>query len=184
MSGSTAPRYSRPLIALHWITLLLVAAAYALMEFKGIFPKGSAERDLMKNIHYSVGVTLLGLTALRLALRWVAGAAPAIVPEPPRWQQAAGHAMHLALYAMLIVLPVTGWLTMNGHGVSISAWGVPLPTLIGTDKALAGNLKDIHESIALAGYGLIGLHAMAALYHHYVARDNTLRRMLPGKTAA
>jgi len=182
MPAPVSARYGRPLIALHWLTVLLVVAAYALMEFKGIFPKGSAERDLMKNVHYSVGVTLLALTFARLALRRTA-AIPAIVPEPPRWQQAASRAAHFLLYAMLIVLPITGWLAMNGKGVPISAWGLPLPTLIGTDKALAASLKGLHENIALLGYGLVGLHAAAALYHHYLAGDDTLRRMLPGKTA-
>lgn len=178
MAQTATTRYSTPMMALHWITVILVVAAYALMEFKGIFPKGSLERGLMKTIHFSVGGTILAVALLRLVLHFTSRI-PAITPQPPRWQHRIGHLMHWILYAMLVVLPITGWLTLNGAGDTVHIWGLPLPDLMGPNKDLSRTLKDLHETIAAAGYWLVGLHALAALYHHYLVKDDTLRRMLP-----
>lgn len=87
--------------------------------------------------------------------------------------------MHLGLYALMIGLPLLGWLTLSAAGKPIPFFGLELPALIGADKKLAGDLKELHETLAVAGYWLIGLHAAAALFHQYVRRDGTLQRMLP-----
>ena len=89
--------------------------------------------------------------------------------------------MHYALYAFMIVTPLLGWLTLSAAGKPINLFGVVVPALIGADESLSHQLKDFHEALATAGYFLIGLHAAAALVHHYVTRDNTLVRMLPGR---
>jgi cytochrome b561 len=87
--------------------------------------------------------------------------------------------MHLALYVFLIVMPVLGWLTLSAKGKVIPFFGLELPPLIGLDKFLGGELEDIHETIGTIGYYLVGLHAAAALFHHYFLRDDTLLRILP-----
>lgn len=180
--GSSIARYNGLLIALHWITLVLVVAGYALMEFKDIFPKGSGGRERMETLHYSVGITIFVLTLVRLPLRAWTGT-PAIEPPLPRWQQTAARIIHALLYAMLLALPITGWLSVNADGQSVLAWGYALPDLLGPNESLSETLKDLHESIASVGYALVGIHALAALYHHYIVHDNTLRRMLPGRRA-
>jgi cytochrome b561 len=76
-------------------------------------------------------------------------------------------------------MPILGWLTLSAKGKVIPFFGLELPPLIGADKALARSLEDIHETIGTLGYYLIGLHAAAALFHHYITHDNTLWRMLP-----
>jgi cytochrome b561 len=81
----------------------------------------------------------------------------------------------------MIAMPLLGWLALSAKGAPVSLFGLPLPALIGPSKALARNMKQIHETIATAGYFLIGLHAAAALFHHYVVHDNTLVRMLPAR---
>lgn len=176
--STTSNRYGAPLIALHWITLLLIAAVYALMEFKGIYPRGSAGRQAMAGWHFTLGMTVFTLTALRLLFR-VLGTTPPIVPAPPRWQAMASKAVHFLLYVMLLGLPLSGWLVVSANGGHVDFWGLQLPALVAPDKALAHDVKEVHESVASFGYVLIGLHALAALYHHYVVRDNTLARMLP-----
>ena len=88
--------------------------------------------------------------------------------------------MHLALYAFLVAMPLLGWLTLSAKGKPIPFFGLQLPALVGADKALADSLKEVHETIGTIGYYLVGLHAVAALFHHYGMRDNTLQRMLPG----
>jgi cytochrome b561 len=87
--------------------------------------------------------------------------------------------MHVALYVLMIGLPLVGWLILSASGKPVPFFGLQLPALVGENKALADLFKEIHETGGTVGYFLIGLHAAAALFHHYVVRDNTLRRMLP-----
>lgn len=174
----TAPRYHMLSITWHWLTLALLAAVYALIEFRGIFPKGTAAHEAMKTWHFMLGLTVFGLVFIRMATRLVFRAPP-ITPVPPVWQHLLGSAMHLALYAFLVVMPILGWLTLSAKGKVIPFFGLELPTLVGPDKALAHRLEDIHETIGTVGYWLIGIHAAAALFHHYLMRDDTLLRMLP-----
>ena len=94
-------------------------------------------------------------------------------------QNLAAKAMHLALYAMMLGLPIAGWLILSASGKPIPFYGLQLPALIGENKDLAHTIKEVHETVGTAGYFLIGLHALAGLYHHYFAKDDTLLRMLP-----
>lgn len=175
-------RYARPLIALHWLTLVLLAFIYACMEFRGLFPRGSDPRELMKALHYSAGLSLLLVVLVRAVLR-ARNPAPPITPPLSMPQRLAARAGHLALYAFMLCMPVLGWLLLSAEGTAIRAWGLPLPALITPDPALGSQIKELHETMATVGYALIGLHALAGLYHHYVRRDDALRRMLPGPRA-
>ncbi len=170
-------RYGALPIALHWFMLLLLAAVYALMELRGMFPKGSPERDVMKHWHYMLGLSVLVLALLRL---WLAATSPTprIVPEPPKVQALVARLVKIAMYALMLCLPIAGWLILSAAGKPIPFFGLELPALIGTNKETASAIKEVHEAAATAGYFLIGLHAVAALYHHYVVKDNTLKRML------
>jgi len=174
-----ADRYSSGLIALHWLTLWLLVAVYALIELRGIYPHGSSGYAAMKTWHFMLGLVVLALLPIRLALRAVGGAAPSIHPPMPMWQARLAGLMHLALYAFLLAMPVLGWFALSAQGKPIPFFGLTLPALVGADKALGHQLEEIHETIGNIGYYLIGLHAAAALLHHYWTRDNTLRRMLP-----
>jgi cytochrome b561 len=165
-------------IALHWLMLVLLAVVYACIEFRGIFPKGSGGRTLITEAHFMLGLTVFLLVWLRLFARSL-GVAPKILPTPPGWQMLVSRLMHLALYVFMIVTPILGWLVTSAKGHQVMFYGVDLPLLIGEDKALAKQLQGWHELGATLGYWLIGLHAVAGLYHHYVVRDNTLLRMMP-----
>lgn len=176
-------RYHALIIAGHWLTLALLVAVYALILLRELYPKGSDPREAMKMWHFMLGLTVFGVVGIRLLLRLVFRAPP-ITPPPPAWEQALAAAMHLALYLFLIVMPLLGWLTLSAKGASIPFFGLQLPALVGPDKALAGNLQEIHETIGTVGYYLVGLHAAAALFHHYFMRDDALLRMLPGKRCA
>ncbi|MEO7338831.1 MAG: cytochrome b/b6 domain-containing protein, partial [Caldimonas sp.] len=74
-----------------------------------------------------------------------------------------------------------GWLTLSAEGKLVPFFGLQLPALVDESKSIAGWAKELHETGGTVGYFLIGLHAAAALFHHYVVRDNTLRRMLPSR---
>jgi cytochrome b561 len=173
-------RYGSLLITLHWLMLLLIVAVYASIELRELYPRGSAIREGLKTLHYTLGLAIFLLVWLRLYAR-LTSPSPAIVPHPPRWQLVIAHAMELAIYIMMIAMPLLGWLSLNAGGDPVSLFGLPLPQLIGANEQLAGQLEEWHESIGTAGYALIGVHTLAALSHHYIQRDNTLRRMLPGK---
>ncbi|WP_426663953.1 cytochrome b [Rhodanobacter aciditrophus] len=171
--------YGSGLIALHWLTLGLLVAVYALIELRGIFPRGSAGRAAMMQWHFMLGLVVLALLPIRLALRAAGGAAPPIRPPLPAWQHRLAALMKLVLYVFLLVMPVLGWLTLSAQGKPVPFFGLQLPALLGADKALGHSLEELHGTIGEIGYYLIGLHAAAALFHHYWTRDDTLRRMLP-----
>lgn len=177
---ATRPSHYSPLnVALHWLMLLLIAAVYACIELKGNFAKGSDLREGLKYWHFVLGLSIFALVWLRLLGRLFAKA-PAIQPPPPAWQTGLAHLMHLMLYVLMIGMPLVGWLILNAAGKPAPFFGLELPMLVQKDHALMENLEELHEFGASAGYLLIGLHAAAGLFHHYLVRDNTLQRMLPG----
>lgn len=173
-----AHRYATLSIALHWFMLLLIAAVYACIELRELFPKGSDPREALKAWHFMLGMGVFGLAWLRLVLARLSPV-PAIEPAPSRWVKWSASAMHVALYVLMLGLPLLGWLMLSAAGKPIPFFGLQLPALVGESKDLADLFKEVHETGATAGYFLIGLHAAAALYHHYIVRDDTLRRMLP-----
>lgn len=172
-------RYGTPSIALHWLTLALLIGVYLAINLHDAAPKGSALRADLKSWHFVLGIGVLALVAVRLAARLVAGPTPRIEPGPSMWQLRLAHAMHLALYAFMLGAPLLGWLAVSAKGDPVAFLGFQLPLPIGPDKALYRSIKEVHETIGTFGYYLIGLHAAAALVHHHVLRDNTLKRMLP-----
>jgi cytochrome b561 len=177
-STTHTTRY-RPLsIGLHWLMLLLLAAVYACVELRGIFPRGSDARQSMQTWHFMLGLSVFILAAIRLAVN-LAVPSPAIAPQPPRWQALAARATHVALYALMLGMPLAGWLLLSAAGKPIPFFGLELPALIDESRSVRRLIKSVHETGGTLFYLLIGSHAAAALYHHYVLRDNTLRRMLP-----
>ncbi|WP_097304292.1 cytochrome b [Pseudomonas chlororaphis] len=171
-------RYSTVSIALHWLMLVLLIAVYACIELRGIFPKGSGGRTLIKEAHFMLGLTVFVLVWLRLLARSL-GVAPKILPTPPSWQMVLAKLMHWALYLFMIAMPILGWLITSAEGHQVMFYGIDLPLLVAEDKQFAKQVEGWHVLLGTVGYWLIGLHAVAGLYHHYFMRDNTLQRMLP-----
>jgi superoxide oxidase len=169
-------RYSKLTVAIHWLTVLLFIAVYVSMEFRDIFERGTPGRDLMKTSHYWIGLTILLLLLVRLIARF-SQPTPAIVPPQPHWQHMLAKAVHLGLYGLMFIMPVLGLFILSADEIPLRFFGIELPALIAPDGALAKWLEDIHEIGATIGYGLIGVHAVAALFHHYLLKDNTLVRM-------
>ena len=176
-------RYPAISIFLHWAMLLLITAVYSCILLRENFPRGSELREGLKMWHFMLGLSVLALVIIRIVARLLT-AKPPIKPEPPAWQMLFAKVTHLALYAFMLAMPVLGWSILSAEGATIPFFGLELPALIGPSKALAEQIEEIHETIGTIGYFLIGLHALAALFHHYVVKDNTLRRMWPGKRSA
>ncbi|NOT67831.1 MAG: cytochrome b [Methylophilaceae bacterium] len=177
---NSTERYGTLSIALHWLMLLLFIAVYASIELREFFPKGSDPREALKTWHFMLGLSVFALVWLRL-LALKLGAFPRIRPEMSKWQHWLARAMHMTLYVLMIAMPLLGWLLLSAAGKPIPFFGLELPALIGKSKELAETIKEIHETGGTMGYFLIGLHASAALYHHYFLRDNTLLRIMPNR---
>lgn len=175
---NTTERYGPLMIGIHWLMLLLFVAVYAFIELRELYPKGSDPREAMKAWHFMLGMLVFVLVWLRLAARF-SGPTPVIRPEPAAWMQLAAKLGHLALYALMIVMPLLGWLTLSASGKPIPFFGLELPALTGENKDIAKQIKEVHETIGTVGYYLIGMHVAAALYHQHVKHDNTMARMLP-----
>ncbi len=173
-TNPTTPAYSRLSIALHWLMLLLLVAVYATILLRQEFPKGSDIREAFKAWHFSLGLTVFILVWVRVFARAVG----AHFPKPAGIEAWVARVGHVALYAFMIVMPLLGWLTLSADGDPVRLFGLGLPPLTGVDEALADRTKEIHETLGTVGYWLVGLHAAAGLFHHYVLKDETLRRML------
>jgi cytochrome b561 len=177
---NTADRYGMLSITMHWLMLALLVAVYACILLHEEFPRGSETRAALTTWHFMLGLSVFALVVARLAIR-LAGPTPAVEPPIPTWQHHLASLMHVALYLFLLAMPLLGWLILSTAGKPIPFFGLELPALWTEHKALSRSVKDIHETIAEIGYWLVGLHAAAALFHHYYVRDNTLLRMLPGR---
>lgn len=171
-------RYSMASIALHWIMLALIIGAYAAIELRELFPRGSEPREAMKTWHFMLGLSVLGLVWLRIAARLIW---PAPKPErnAPAWRRMVAWITHLALYLLMIGMPLTGWAILSAEGQVVPFFCLRLPALIGESGTLAERIEEIHEFGGTIGYWLIGLHAAASLFHQLILKDRLLDKMLP-----
>lgn len=171
-------RYSSTAIALHWAVAILILVGFPLGVYMHDLPVSPAKLKLY-SYHKWIGITVLALACLRLAWR-VGHRPPAPVPMPP-WQARAAAAAHVALYALMFATPLAGWLMSSALGFKVVWLGVlPMPDLVGKDKALGEALKAVHQGLSFSLMAIVALHAAAALEHHFRRRDATLARMLPG----
>ncbi len=173
----TKPHYGTMTIVLHWLTALLVVAGFTL----GLSMIGlplSRQKLQWYAWHKWIGITIWLLTCGRLAWRWM-HPAPSMALMPA-WQQRTAVVTHALLYALLVVIPISGWLYSSATGVQVVYLGlVPLPDLVPKDKALAAVLRSVHVTLNFTLLAVVCLHAAAALKHHYLDRDTVLARMLP-----
>jgi cytochrome b561 len=163
-------------IALHWTTAALILIAFGLGLAVDVFPK--AWEHAVVNTHSLLGLAVLALTAARIA--WRLGHAPPPLPENiggPLVRRATA-VVHFVLYTLIVVVPLIGIpvLLYRGKGLDFGLFEVPSP--FARTPEIFRPLQEAHE---VAAYGLIGLaaaHMLAALYHHFIRRDEVLVRML------
>ena len=175
--SETSSRYGGFAIALHWVTVVLIVVNLTLGL--SMVPLPISPRKLHWYAwHKWVGITVFLLTCIRLAWR---GVRPVPPPVPMAdWQRRAARGSHVLLYALLLLIPVSGWIYSSATGVQVVYLGlVPLPDLVPADKALAAVLKAVHVTLNFALAALVCVHTAAALKHHFVDRDTALTRMLP-----
>jgi cytochrome b561 len=186
MIRNTPTGYGWPAIAFHWTMAVLIVFMLALGIYMHEQPLTDPATFQLYQLHKSIGFVVLALAALRILWRF-ANPAPKLPDGMKSWEKAAAHLGHAGLYALMFALPLSGWLM-----VSASPWGIPtvvfnvlpvphlpVPGFLGSKEEAEALLKSVH---ALAAYFLIALlvvHIAAALKHHFINRDATLRRMSP-----
>lgn len=171
-------KYARSQILFHWLTVLLLIVAYATIELRGLADKGTWQRNAVIITHFSAGFCVMVFMVVRLCLR-TRKTVPPITPPVARWQTGISHLVHTLLYALFVVLPVLGLTSRYLRGKEWSLFGLNMPVATTPDPAKASMLINWHETLGQLGYWLIGLHALAAIFHHYFMHDDTLRRMMP-----
>lgn len=181
--ASIATRYSPPAQILHWLTVLCVLAAWTLGTLGEDLPKGSI-RHLGEFVHILLGETVALLLILRLSWRFLTPAPATDTAIDPRANLFA-KVVHLVLYGLLLSVPVVGVVMLFHGGEPLPVFGafdIASPWL--KDREQKHDWKEIHEFLANLLLAFAALHAGAALVHHYLFKDNTLKRMLPAVLAS
>jgi cytochrome b561 len=162
--------------AFHWLTVLLLAASFLLVWSIDGLTEGLLRPQVL-NLHRSVGLLVLGLSVMRLLWNLLSARPGPLAAAP--WQRAA-RGVQAVLLVCLLLVPLLGWAYSNARGHGLSLWGMPLPSLIFKDQYFSRVFRESHEFLAYTLLALIAAHAAAALWHHLVLRDATLRRMWRG----
>jgi cytochrome b561 len=175
---TSALRYTAAARWLHWLTavlmLVVITAGLWIVYFE---PKDEAFKFRLYNIHESFGVMVFALAIARLLVRW-RKPPPPLPPDTPALIQRFARLTHLSLYALLLLMPVIGFLATNAWGFPLRLFDlIPLPSPIGKDEALAKTLSFLHGCGAIAIGTLIGAHLGGAAYHIFIRRDGLLKRM-------
>jgi cytochrome b561 len=168
--------YTATAVALHWLIAALIGVALVMgwvMTDMGVTPL----KLKLYNWHKWVGISVLWLAAVRIL--WRATHRPPDLVPMPAWQRVAAHGLHGVLYLLMLAQPLSGWIYSNASGYPIVYLRlVRLPDLVAKNKALADSWRGVHETLGWALVAVVAVHLLAALKHHLIDKDDTLRRML------
>ncbi|MBV8656221.1 MAG: cytochrome b [Burkholderiales bacterium] len=166
---------------LHWLTVFLLALQFAIAWLMPEIHRGTKPIGLI-SWHLSVGTLIILVVVARAVVR-LTGPRIARLPGLPRHIEVAAKVVHGLLYLLLLVVPLLGWANASSRGWAVSLFLViPLPQLVPTGSALGHALGDVHQVASWLLLATVAMHVLAALYHHFILRDNTLRRMLPSSS--
>lgn len=180
---SDSRRWGAVTKTLHWIIALAVITLLCVGLWMIDLPI-SADKVRVYALHKSVGITVLALMLVRIAWRLNEKTRPELPFGMPGWERAAAWSSHLLLYAALIVMPLSGWLFNSAANFPLQWFGwLAIPGLTGPDPEIKAVARAVHHWTAYALIALLSLHVLAALKHHILDRDETLRRMLPGRNS-
>lgn len=179
---NTADRWGPVSQIFHWLIVLLILDMAIVGLTMGELPK-TPKYFWVYTAHKSTGITVLALVLARLAWRLYAGK-PEPVPGTPTWQERIANVTHWLLYALILVMPISGWLYDSASGLRPFRWfGLfDMPKLSPPDETLRNLSHEVHELGFWVLVALVAAHAGAAFYHHYFQRDATLLRMLPQRS--
>lgn len=175
----TLVKYPAISIALHWLIAFLIISAFLLGTYM-VDMRISPSKLKYFAWHKWLGVTILGLVALRLLVRLIKGAPPHLASLKP-WEKRLAGATHLVLYMLMFAVPITGYLYSYAAGFPVVYLGLfQLPAIIGPYPELKDAFKEVHEVLTTVMAVLVAMHFAATLKHKLIDKDQTLSRMLPG----
>lgn len=171
-------RYNLGARSFHWLIALMIAGMYFTNTMRESYERGSPMRDWWLVVHASIGISIFVVTLARIIWR-LTTKVPAPVKMSPLLHVGA-RIGHLALYAFTFCLPLSGFLRLTSGGETIPLYGViPIPSPTGKNEALHKIAASLHSGLTMnLLLVLIGLHVAAALFHQFVLKDGTLRRMV------
>lgn len=171
-------RYTKTAVILHWLIALLIFVAFPLGLYMHDLPL-SPNKLRLYSYHKWIGVTVFLFAVIRVF--WRSTHRPPLLPDTMRrWEKIAAESVHYLLYALIFIVPVTGWLMSSAKGFQTVWFGVlPLPDLVGKNKELGDLLHEVHEILNYIMLGLVVAHVGAAIKHHLIERDDVLTRMVP-----
>lgn len=173
-----APRYSPVAIGLHWLVGLMILISFGVGTYMTDLSLSPTKLQLY-SWHKWAGVTIFGLVLVRIFWRFT-HPVPPLPSEMPRWQRATATSAHYLLYALMIAIPLTGWLMSSAKGFQTVYFGVlPIPDLLEKSKDLGETLALVHSTLNFTMMAVVIAHVAGALKHHFVDKDGILRRMLP-----
>ena len=169
-------RYTRIAVALHWIVAIVVFAQFALgWLMQEIAKQPPGPRASAFNMHKSIGLVILALMLVRIA--WRLSHPPPALPPMPRWQARAALANHVLLYALLVVMPLAGYLGSAFSGYPVRFFGIVLPSWAAKDEAMKQAMSEVHLVAAWLLAASVLVHLAAVVKHAMVDRDGILARM-------
>jgi cytochrome b561 len=164
---------------LHWlmaalIVLVMIPAGLTMTRL------GEGETtNTLYELHKSFGVIIFALAVVRAGLRLIRGAPP-LEPGIPAWQRFAAHVSHSALYMLIVLVPITGWIATSACCAPVNLfWTVPVTLPVAGGEDFAKAVFRLHYGFVYTLMAIVTIHVAAALHHHFVRRDRTLVRMLP-----
>jgi cytochrome b561 len=185
----TQPRYSWIAIALHW-TIAVLLVWTVLLGWQSEDLKGM-EKVAVLQLHKPLGITIMLLTLLRLAFRFITPAPPISAHLKP-WEHRLARAVHLLFYVLLLAIPLLGWAMVSASALitkfPIDMFGLfDWPAIQPLYAMAAEPRHELHEQLETAHklatkviiYGLVPLHILGALKHQFLDKDNELARMIP-----
>ncbi len=177
--SSSRAQYSRSAIGLHWLIALLMVCGFYLGWIMTDIPGITPTKLKYFSWHKWIGVTVFALAVIRVLWR-VRHKAPSMPRRISAWQRGVAHLVHFLLYALMIMIPMSGYLYSSAAGIQVVYLGiVPLPTIIGPNPALKVALGFVHIYLNYTLLALAAMHLMAALKHQFVDHDGLLARMIP-----
>lgn len=184
MNGAGRPGgYTGSQKFLHWfVALIILTMIPAGLLMANVLPNGPFKNAIYE-LHKTFGIIAFFAAVARIGLRWVRGAPP-LEAGVPAWQRAAAKGSHIALYVLIVAVPLTGWAGTSACCAPVNLfWTYPLTLPISGGMETGKQILGLHEIFALTLAGVVMVHIAAAIHHHVVKRDGTLRRMLPGRSA-
>jgi cytochrome b561 len=176
---NTAEAYGSLAKFLHWAIVVLIVSQWFLVEAAEEAGKDTPERAALMGWHISSGMLILLLAVARIAWKAANGGRPAPLGEVV-WQRKAAAAGHGILYLLILLQPISGWLVVSTGGRPVDFFGLfTFPAIAAEDHGLHETLETVHETLFNVLVVVAVVHVAAALYHHFLLKDDTLRRMLP-----